>query len=178
VGVTNDGREANLHGSPFGGGRVGFFVPFPKPHYDLEVGVSGISGRWDNAENHSYTAGVLDAALHLGPSFELKGEYLKTWYGSDDLGEVRQDGYWVQAGYKLAGLNLDLPVIKNLELVARYDSLVDGMGTTTHRETAGYVYYFTNTFLFEGDYEMLHASNGNPGDLPSGNAVFQLSLGF
>jgi hypothetical protein len=179
VGITNPaGNEANLHGSPVGGGRLGYFMPFPKPHTDLELGISGISGQWDNAENHSYTAGVLDGALHLGPSFELKGEYIKTWYGSDDLGEIRQDGYWVQGAYKLSGLNLDLPVISNLELVGRFDSLNDGMGTTTQRETAGYVYYFTNTFLFEGDYEFIHANNFNPAAQPTSNLVFQLSLGF
>ena len=179
VGFTNPGNTtANLHGSPVGGGRLGFFLPFPKPHYDLELGVSGMSGQWDNAEQHSYTAGVFDAALHLGPDIELKGEYIKDWYGSDDLGEIGQDGYWVQAGYKLAGLNLDLPVIKNLELVGRYDSLNDGMGTTTERATAGYVYYFTNTFLFEGDYEWVNANNSNSGAQPTSNLLFQLSLGF
>jgi hypothetical protein len=39
----------------------------------------------------------------------------------------------VQAGYKLAGLNLELPVINNLELVGRYDSLHDAYDPTTMR---------------------------------------------
>lgn len=176
VGLLSDGEtKANLHGSPVGGGRLGLFLPFAKPHTDLEVGISGQSGQWDNAGNHSYTAGVLDAALHLGPSFELKGEYIRTWFGSDDLGPIRQHGEWVQAGYKLAGLNLNLPVINNLELVGRYDSINDGMGISTQRESAGYVYYFTNTLLFEGDYEFINSTDPTE---PTNNLIFQLSLGF
>ena len=175
VGLTSDGNAANLHGSPVGGGRLGLFLPFPKPHYDLEVGLSGLSGQWDNAEKHDYTAGVFDAALHLGSSFELKGEYIRTWYGSDDLGQIRPDGEWVQASYKLAGLNTNLPVINNLELVGRYDSINDGLGTSTERETAGYVYYCTNTLLFEGDYEFIHSTDPTQ---PTSNLVFQLSYGF
>ncbi len=45
VGLKSDNTVANLHGNPSGGGRLGFFMPFPyKPHYDLEVGVSGQIG--------------------------------------------------------------------------------------------------------------------------------------
>jgi hypothetical protein len=178
VGFRSDGAVANLHPDLSGGARLGLFVPFAKPHTDLEVGISGQTGEWDNPGSHNWSAGVFDAALHLGPSFELKGEYIRTWYGSDDLGRIRQDGYWVQAGYKLAGLNLDLPVIRNLELMGRYDSLNDGMGTTTQRESAGYVYYFTNTLLFEGDYEFLNTNNSNPTQQPTSNLIFQLSIGF
>jgi hypothetical protein len=176
VGLLSNGEtKANLHGSPVGGGRLGLFFPFPMPHTDLEVGISGQSGQWDNAENHTYTAGVLDAAMHVGSAFEMKGEYIRTWYGSDDLGLIRQHGGWVQASYKLNGLNLDLPVIQNLELVGRYDTIYDGMGLSTQRESAGYVYYFTNTLLFEGDYEFIHSTD--PAQ-PTSNLVFQLSLGF
>ncbi len=89
VGLRSDGTVANLHGHPSGGGRLGFFLPLPyKPHYDLELGVSGQSGEWDDAGNHLWSAGVLDAALHLGPNFEAKGEYILTRYGSDDIGFV------------------------------------------------------------------------------------------
>jgi hypothetical protein len=149
-------------------------MPF-KPHYDLELGISGQSGEWDNAGNHLWSAGVLDAALHLGANFEAKGAYIVSRYGSDDLGLIRQQGWYVQAGYKLAGLNLELPVINNLELVGRYDSLHDGLGTTTERYTAGYVYYFTSTLLFEGDYEFLHSTDTTQ---PSNQLILQLSLGF
>ena len=113
VGIQSSGMTANLHGHPTGGARIGLFMPF-KPHYDLELGVSGQSGEWDDMGSHLYTAGVLDAALHLGPSFEAKGEYIMARYGSDDHGLVNQQGWFVQAAYKLAGLNLELPVINNL----------------------------------------------------------------
>jgi hypothetical protein len=180
VGVRSDSVVANLHGNPSGGGRLGIFMPF-KPHYDLELGVSGQSGEWDNAGNHLWTAGVFDAALHLGPSFEARGEYILTRYGTDDLGLIHQQGWFTQVSYKLAGLNLELPVINNLELVGRYDSLHGAYNPTdnafdskTQRYTAGFIYYITNTMLFEGDYEFLHSNDSSQ----VGQLIMQLSLGF
>jgi hypothetical protein len=174
VGLRSDNAVANLHGQPSGGARVGWFMPF-KPHYDLELGLSGQSGEWDDAGRHHWSAGVADASLHLGSSFDVKGEYIRSWYGSDDHGNVRPEGWWVQAGYKLAGLNLDWPVINNLELVNRYDSIHDGLGTRTRRYTLGYIYYLSNTLLFEGDYEFLHS---NDDSIPKNQLIFQLSYGF
>ena len=175
VGLQSDNTVANLHGHPSGGARLGFFLPFPyKPHYDLELGVSGQSGEWDDAGNHLWTAGVLDAAMHLGPNFEAKGEYILTRYGSDDLGLVNQTGWYAQASYKLAGLDLELPLINNTELVGRYDYVRDGLGTKTRRYTAGFVYYITNTLLFEGDYEFLNSNDPTQAD----QFILQLSLGF
>ena len=175
VGLRSDNTVANLHGSPAGGGRVGIFMPFSKPHYDLELGLSGQSSEWDNAGTHHWTAGVIDASLHLGPNFQVNGEYIQTSYGSDDLGRIHPQGWWVQAGYKLAGLDLELPGINNLELVGRYDSLHDGLGTTTDRYSVGYIYFITNTLLFEGDYEFFHS---NDPSLPANQFIFQLSYGF
>jgi len=173
VGLRSDNAIANLHGNPSGGARVGFFAPF-KPHYDLELGLSGQSGEWDNAGQHLWTAGVVDASAHLGSSLEVKGEYIHSWYGSDDFGQVRPEGWWVQAGYKLAGLNRDWPLINNVELVGRYDSVHDGLGIQTTRYTVGYVYYISNTLLFEGDYEFLHSNDPTQKD----RFIFQLSYGF
>jgi hypothetical protein len=174
VGLRSDGATASLNGKPSGGGRLGYFVPF-KPHYDLEVGVSGMSGQWDNAvDSHIWSAGVLDAALHLGPNFEAKGEFILTRYGSDDQGEVTQQGWWAQAGYKLAGLNLELPGINNMELLGRYDALHDGLNSPVQRYTAGFVYYITNTLLFEGDYEFLHSQDPSQVN----QLLLQISYGF
>lgn len=183
VGIKSDGNMGNLHSNPSGGGRLAFFVPF-NPHYDVELGVSGQGGEWDNAGNRSWSAFVADAAVHISPYFEVKGEYINTRYGTDDMGTVHPQGGWVQAGYKLAGLNLDveLPLIKlsSIELVGRYDMADDGMkhdlSTNTNRETAGFVYYLTNTLWFEGDYEWLQ-SHG-PNKLPQRDFVFQISYGF
>jgi hypothetical protein len=175
IGITSDGNTANLHDNLVGGARVAVFLPFYKPHYDLEFGVSGQSGEWDSAGSHLWSAGVLDASLHLGPNFEAKGEYILSRFGSDDLGQVRQEGWFLQAGYRLAGLNLELPFVNNVELVGRYDSLRDGMGTTTDRVTAGYIYYLTSALLFEGDYEFIHSSD--PAQ-PTAQLIFQMSYGF
>ena len=119
-------------------------------------------------------AAVLDAAVHLSPNVELKGEYINTWAETDNMGTIHPRGWWVQAAYKLAGLNLELPVINNVELVGRYDTVKDGLGTNTDRYTAGYVYYFSNTLLFEGDYEFLNSNDPSQAD----QFILQLSLGF
>ena len=173
VGLRSDNTIANLHGNPSGGARVAFFAPF-KPHYDIEVGISGQSGQWDDAGRHLWSAAVLDASAHLGSFFEIKGEYMHSWYGSDNLGMVHPEGWWVQSGYKLAGLNLEFPLINNIELVGRYDASHDGLGVQTRRFTVGYVYYLSNTVLFEGDYEFLHSNDPTQTD----RFLFQLSYGF
>jgi hypothetical protein len=185
VGTTSDGANANLHHDPSGGGRLAYFVPFPyKPHYDLEVGASGQSGQWDDAGNYNWTAMSLDGSLHLGPNIEVKGQFIETQYGSNQ-GLIRQQGWYVQGGYKLTGLNLELPLINNVELVGRYDTLLNGanydsnLGVTqfynTRRTSVGFIYYFTSTFLLEGDYEFYESSD--PGQF-SNQLITQLSLGF
>jgi hypothetical protein len=175
VGIKSDGTFGNLHGSPAGGGRIGWFYPF-KPHYDFEVGLSGQTGPWDNAGNRLWSAGVFDGALHIGPFAEIKGEYIHTWVETDDIGTYKPHGWWIQGAYKLAGFHLELPVVNNLELVARYDTINDGLGVNGDRYTFGYVYYFSNTLLFEGDYEVAKSATSN--DLKHNRLIFQLSYGF
>lgn len=174
VGIKSDGTFGNLHSSPSGGGRIGLFYPF-KPHYDLELGLSGQAGTWDDSDHRLWSAGVIDAALHLGPNIELKGEYIHTWLQTDDMGTLHPHGWWVQGAYKLAGLGLELPLINNVELVGRYDASRDDVSIKSDRFTAGYVYYLTNTLLFEGDYEWLESTD--PG-ADHNRFVFQVSYGF
>lgn len=175
VGIKSDGTYGNLHGSPSAGGRVGWFYPF-KPHYDFEIGLSGQTGPWDNAGNRLWSAGVFDAAVHIGPYAEIKGEYINSWVETDDIGTFKPHGWWIQGAYKLSGLHLELPVINNVELVGRYDTINDGLGVNGDRYTFGYVYYFSNTLLFEGDYEV--AKSATSDDLKHNRLVFQLSYGF
>ena len=174
VGINSDGSTGNLHGSPAGGGRIGWFYPW-KAHHDIELGVSGETGTWDNADKRRWSAAVFDGALHLNSNIELKGEYINTWAETGNAGTIHPRGWWVQGGYKLAGLNLDVPVINNIELVGRYDRVNDGIGTWVRRYTTGYVYYLSNTLLFEGDYEFVE-SNDPARD--HNDFVFQLSYGF
>jgi hypothetical protein len=188
AGVALDGGNVqfpSLNSAPSAGGRLGWFVPL-KPHYDLELGVSGESGeRADYVpalppnpavpSSLRWSGLVLDGALHVSPYVEVKGEYMYTWEDSTDLGNIAPRGWWVQGAYKLAGLNLDLPLINNVETVVRYDTVNDGQGTDMDRYTAGLVYYFTNTLLFEGDYEFMH----NVPDVGTDQGfVLQLSYGF
>jgi hypothetical protein len=175
VGLTSDGRFANLHGGAGEGGRVAVFWPW-KPTYDLEVGVSGMSSPWDNAGRRQYSALVADWALHLSPYVEVKGEYMNTWVGTDDRGTITPRGWWVQAGYKFAGLKLNVPYLDKLELVGRYDTVNDGLGSRTNRGTVGGVYYVTNTLWLEADYEFTR--NHGPNPLPDDSLLFQISYGF
>lgn len=174
VGLTSDNRVSNLHGNPSGGARIGFFYPY-KPHYDFEIGLSGQSGEWDDRGNHLWNAAVVDGNLHLGSYFETKGEFINTWYGSD-AGNIHPQGWWIQSSYKLAGLDLTWPLINNLEIVGRYDQSHDGLGTHIRRETVGYVYYLSNTVLFEGDYEFFHGNSTDPNQ--KNRLILQLSYGF
>ncbi len=175
VGFDSNGDSiGNLHGSPSGGGRIGWFHPW-KAHYDLELGVSGQAGTWDNSDSQFWSAGVFDAALHLSPYVEIKGEFIYSWQHTTDVGTIHPRGWWVQGGYMLAGLDTGVSFLNNLELVVRYDTTDDGIGTKVHRYTAGYVYYFSNTLLFEGDYEVVHS---NDPDQAHNLLVFQVSYGF
>jgi hypothetical protein len=175
---TTFSTVGNLHADPNGGGRIGWFYPF-KPHYDVELGISGQAGQWNDLGN-LWSAVVADAAVHLSPAIEIKGEYINTWAETTDLGSIRPNGWWIQGGYKLSGLNLDLPVINNVELVGRYDKANDALSPSTKvdRYTAGFVYYFSNTLLFEGDYEWLNSSGPNSVVFPSNELLFQISYGF
>jgi hypothetical protein len=175
VGLTSDGRFANLHGGAGEGGRIAVFWPW-KPTYDLEVGVSGMSSPWDNASRRRYNALVADWALHLSPYVEVKGEYMNTWVGTDDAGTITPRGWWIQAGYKFAGLKLEVPYLDKFELVGRYDRVDDGLGSRTSRGTVGGVYYVTNTLWLEADYEF--TSNHGPNPLPDDSLLFQVSYGF
>jgi hypothetical protein len=170
----NVGDTPNWHSDPSAGGRIGWFYPW-KAHYDLELGVSGQSGTWDDAGKQLWSATVVDAALHLSPYFETKGEWITTWEETDDHGTIAPQGWWVQVGYKLGGLDLELPMINSVELVYRYDRVNDGLGTETDRNSLGCVYYITNTFQFEGDYEFVHSTDPTQAN---NQLILQLSYGF
>ena len=71
-------------------------------------------------------------------------------------------------------MDLELPVINDTELVGRYDYVRDGLGIKTRRYTTGFIYYITNTLLFEGDYEFLNSNDPAQAD----QFILQLSLGF
>jgi hypothetical protein len=82
----------------------------------------------------------------------------------------------VQAGYKLAGLNLEAPLINNVELVGRYDNMNDDVSMNLDHYSAGFVYYITNTLWFEGTYEWLRNRGVDP--VSPNSFVLQLSYGF
>jgi hypothetical protein len=178
-GATTFDSLGNIHSDPTGGGRIGWFYPW-KAHYDVELGLSGQSGEWNELGNN-YSALVVDGALHFSPAVEVKGEYIRNWVQSTDMGTVRSDGWWIQGGYKLSGMNLDWPAVNNLELMGRYDTSGDMLGapdSRTRRGTLGFVYYFTNTLLFETDYEWLHNTGSSASLVPRNELLCQISYGF
>ncbi len=173
----NVGDTGNWHANPSAGGRLGWFYPW-KPHYDFELGLSGQTGAWTDSGNKDWSAAVLDASLHLGANFELKGEYINTWLGTTNVGTIRPNGWYLQTGYKVAGLNLDLPYLNNVEFVSRYDRENTAQGSKTDRYTVGGVYYISNALLVEADYEWLFSHGLNPIYPYANRFILQLSYGF
>jgi len=173
------GNRSNLNRVPSEGGRIGWFYPL-KPHYDIELGLSGQTGEWDTS-GKLWQAGVIDAALHLSPYFETKGEYIYTREETADLGTISPQGWWIQQGFKLSFFDWDVPLIPNTELIFRYDSVNNDIGDLTNTAKAsrrfepGFVYYITNTLWLKGSYEKIFNSKGVPSD---NKWILQLSYGF
>ena len=59
--------------------------------------------------------------------------------------------------------------------MGRYDSLHDGLGTTTDRYSVGGVYYVTSAFLLEGYYDFINSTDPTQ---PSNQLILQISYGF
>ncbi len=96
----------------FAGGRLAF-----APVRQIEFGVSGTTGKWDDDSTLPYGALVGDImASHDG--FHFQGEFISTWLGETVDEELEKRLYWwVQAGYRLVTLPGEW---SNFELVTRY----------------------------------------------------------
>ncbi len=128
-----------------------------------------------------WQAGVIDAAIHISPYFETKGEYIYTSQQTTDLGTIAPQGWWLQSGFKMSFFNWDLPLIPNTEVVFRYDTEDYDIGNLTSTAKSsrtfepGLVYYITNTLWLKGSYEKTFHSGGVPSD---NEWILQLSYGF
>jgi hypothetical protein len=168
---------SSVSGRPNGGGRLAVFYPWAANH-DVEVGMSGQTGY--GASDLMWSAFALDAALHFTPNLEFRGEFINTWEETADVGTLKRQGWWAQAAYKLAGLNLELPVINSLEAVFRYggEQLPDGH---INQFDLGLTYHVTNTLLVKGAYSF---RNGTAYNADAGNndwpnmLTFQVAYGF
>ncbi len=170
---------SSVSGKPNGGGRMALFYPF-KANYDVEFGLSGLTGR--GMDNMLWSAWAADATVHLTPHLELLGEYVRTWEDTSDVGTLGRHGWWAQAAYKLAGLNLDWPVINSLEAVFRYggENLPDGH---LREYDIGLIYHVTNTLLVKGAYSFMNGNAVNQSDPNLGRQwpnmfTFQVAYGF
>ena len=169
----------DFNGTPSGGGRLAVFYPWSAYH-DIEVGVSGQTGTWDQDNKLWWSAAVLDASLHLGPYTELRGEYVHTWQDTVAEGTLKPRGAYAQIAYKLAGLQLELPLLNDIEAVFRYDYLnTDGSDRTPGGRAHGYAlglnYYLTNTLLVKGAYEFI---NGTDKANDRDRLTFEIAYGF
>ena len=176
------GKDNN--GVPSGGGRLAVFYPW-SPYHDVEVGVSGQTGCWDNNNDLLWSALVGDFSMHLGPYTELRAEYVNTWQQTATQGTLNPAGAYVQLAYKLAGLQLDLPIINDCEVVGRYDYLnTDGEVTTARTlnqngRANGYAigmdYFLTNTLIVKAAYEFI---DSNVPDNSNNLMTLQMTYGF
>ncbi len=146
--VFDKGVDSNK--DPSWGGRLALFYPWEASH-DIEVGVSGQTGPWSDDGELLWSAFALDGALHLTQYAEFRGEYIKTWQETAGGPTMDRDGWWVQAAYKLAGLNLELPMVNNLEAVFRYSGVSLPTGHA-NQYALGLIYHVTNTLLVKGAY--------------------------
>jgi len=176
---TSNGFQggSSVSGKPNGGGRLALFHPW-KANHDVEFGVSGQTGR--GMYNLMWSAFALDASLHLGPYLECRGEFIDTWEDTTDVGTLRRKGWWAQAAYKLAGLNLERPLINNFEAVFRYggEQLPDGH---INEYDLGLIYHVSNTLLLKGAYSFMdgNAFNRDAGVNKWPNMfTFQVAYGF
>jgi hypothetical protein len=172
---------SSVNGIPNGGGRLAVFH-YWKPQHDIELGLSGQTGPWSENGHQLYSVIAVDATLHLGPYVECRGEYMDTWQETSDRGTLEAGGWWAQVAYKLAGLDLDWPVVNNLEAVFRYcgeSNTRDEDGNFIHghinQYALGLIYHITNTLLAKGSYEF---NDSSISDYDYNALTFQAVYGF
>jgi hypothetical protein len=177
----NGGLSAN--GKPNGGGRLALFYPW-EAHDDIELGVSGQTGPYSPDGRQSFSVFAVDAALHLSPNFEARGEFIQTWQDNDGLPTTDREGWWAQAAYKLAGLDLEWPMINNVEAVFRVGE-EHQQGGHVYEYDLGLNYHITNTLIVKGAYSFfvsnLHSfvnPDGDTVDLNRNMFTLQAAYGF
>jgi hypothetical protein len=177
----NGGASAN--GKPNGGGRLALFYPW-EAHDDIELGVSGQTGPYSPDGKQSFSVFAVDAALHLSQNFEARGEFIQTWQENTGLPTTDREGWWTQAAYKLAGLNLEWPIINNVEAVVRVGE-EHQQGGHVYEYDLGLNYHITNTLIIKGAYSFFQSNlhnfvnpDGDTLDLNKNAFTLQAVYGF
>ena len=177
----NTGASAN--GDPNGGGRLALFYPWAA-HNDIEVGVSGETGPYSADGKQFWSVFAVDAALHLSPNFEARGEFIQTWQENTGLHTTDRNGWWAQATYKLAGLNLEWPMINSVEAVFRVGGERQ-QGGHVNEYDLGINYHITNTLIVKGAYSFFQSNlhsfvnpDGDTLDLNRNAFTLQAVYGF
>lgn len=177
----NKGESVN--GKPNGGGRLALFYPW-EAHHDIEVGVSGQTGPYSDDGKQFWSVAAVDGALHLGPDVEVRGEYIKTWQENEGIPTTNREGWWAQGAYKLAGLNLDWPMINSVEAVFRYSG-EHQLGGHVSEFDLGLLYHITNTLMVKGAYSFFQSNlhsfvtpDGDTVDLNRNMFTLQAAYGF
>ena len=151
------------------GGRLGF-LPLPS----LELGVSFMRGRFDDAGDLDFRMFGFDAGYKVGP-FDLRGEYINLEFDRESGGTERLDGFYAQGALKLrdALAHFDLPggtFLDRAELVLRYGQVDNGLD---YREwTPGIVYWIRPSVPLKLAYSF------RSGDRDDDELQLQLAFGF
>jgi len=114
--IALSGAVPDNNWNKFVGGRVGIL-----PLRELEIGISGATGLWDDDVSMRYSTLIADVMASTGWGLSVQGEYIttRTDVGQDDP-EVRHL-WWAQLAWRL----LPLPgILSRFEIVARYGGAV------------------------------------------------------
>lgn len=158
------------------GGKIGYFTPFGDgTDNNVEVGLSGESGKWDSAGQYNWSVAVADARLHYTTATEVRGEVIRS--NEENVGgTIHPNGWWLQGSYKLLGLDTDSSMLNKTELVARYSAVnQDDGGGLVKQVAIGVDYLVTETLFLKGDYEI---NSANDPAMAADQLNIQLAYGF
>jgi hypothetical protein len=186
--------STNTHSKSFGG-RLRFY-PFPVDSNfgRLELGVSTYDGKW--LDGLWFTSWGVDTNYILG-NLEVRGAYVETHRQMPEQENAdNRQGWYVQAGYQLAGLNISRiidPFVHRLEPLVRYSGenqravIMDpdepmlpgnGMGVSPSvmvphpRELAlGLDYWIAPSMVWKVEFDMEFPESGGLALTPDGMAM-------
>ena len=161
------------------GARLGLsHQPATSRFGNFKLAASTFDGTWDEKSDLWFTSWGVDALYRL-EELELRGEYLQTRRDMPaPIARDRREGWYVQAAYKLA--RLQMPHLSRMELVARYSGLNQRAVTDEEllphpRQVAfGLDYWLTPSVVGKLEYD-----RDLPRDAPNDDVVRgQIAVGF
>lgn len=149
------------------GGRIGIL-----PIWNLEIGGSFMTGKYDDEGDLSFVLWGFDAEYHHGP-FEVRGEYLGLERETDHFGDIQRRGAYGQVAYRLVDINSIPEALQRTELVTRIGRIF-GDGPTQTQVALGINYYIRPSTVLKLGYEF----NDGTDNLSVDRLLLQLAFGF